>query len=254
MGLFDVFKKKDCEICGKEVGIFGYKKLEDGEICKDCVKLLSPFFDDRRHSTTEQIKAQIIWREKNKELLESFNHRVCIGNYYKMFIETDDDVPSRFVVSRYDDYKSENADIIYFYNISSYNIDIDESKREEKYTNDQGQSVSYNPPRYIYRYDFIINLQIKDIPFIDDIRIKLNSSALELETVQQGTFSGVFLSKNAGFDPMLYPDTVNIRRCAMKLLNIFLAVKDVCPIELRLARLTFSICLIKFPMHLIEKP
>ena len=38
MGLFDAFKKKDCEICGKEVGLFGYKKLEDGEICKDCVK------------------------------------------------------------------------------------------------------------------------------------------------------------------------------------------------------------------------
>ncbi len=32
MGLFNIFKKKDCEICGKEVGMFGYKKLEDGEI------------------------------------------------------------------------------------------------------------------------------------------------------------------------------------------------------------------------------
>ena len=59
MGLFDVFKKKDCEICGKEVGMFGYKKLEDGEICKDCVKLLSPWFDDRRHSTVAQIKQQL---------------------------------------------------------------------------------------------------------------------------------------------------------------------------------------------------
>ena len=25
MGLFDRFKKQDCEICGKEVGMFGYK-------------------------------------------------------------------------------------------------------------------------------------------------------------------------------------------------------------------------------------
>ena len=64
MGLFDIFKKKDCEICGKEVGMFGYKKLEDGEICKDCVKLLSPFFSERRHSTVEQIKAQIASREQ----------------------------------------------------------------------------------------------------------------------------------------------------------------------------------------------
>ena len=51
MGLFDRFKKQDCEICGKEVGMFGYKKLKDGEICKDCVKLLSPWFEDRKEST-----------------------------------------------------------------------------------------------------------------------------------------------------------------------------------------------------------
>ena len=67
MGLFDRFKKQDCEICGKEVGMFGYKKLEDGEICKDCVKLLSPWFDERRHSTVEQIKRQLAAREENRK-------------------------------------------------------------------------------------------------------------------------------------------------------------------------------------------
>ena len=65
MGLFDRFKKQDCEICGKEVGMFGYKKLKDGEICKDCVKLLSPWFEDRKESTVAQIKAQIAYRERN---------------------------------------------------------------------------------------------------------------------------------------------------------------------------------------------
>ena len=56
MGLFDVFKKKDCEICGKEVCMFGYKNLKDGEICQDCVKLLSPWFEERREATVAQIK------------------------------------------------------------------------------------------------------------------------------------------------------------------------------------------------------
>lgn len=206
MGLFDIFKKKDCEICGKEVGLFGYKKLEDGEICKDCVKLLSPFFDDRRHSTVEQIKAQIACREQNKSMLEQFNHNVCIGDYYKLFAEIKDGIPSRFVVSRYDDYKSENADIIAFKDISACNVDIDESKREETYSNDQGQRVSYNPPRYTYRYDFIIKLDIANIPYIDNIRIKLNSSTVELETVQQNSIVGGLFGKTAGFDPMLYPE------------------------------------------------
>ena len=206
MGLFDIFKKKDCEICGKEVGMFGYKKLEDGEICKDCVKLLSPFFDERRHSTVEQIKAQIASREENRKALDAFHHDVYFGNYYKIFIETKDGIPSRFVVSRNDDYKSENADIISFKDVSACNVDIDESKREEKYTNDQGQSVSYNPPRYIYRYDFAVNLQIANIPYINEIRIRLNSSTVELETVQpKGIVGGIF-NTVAGFDPNLYPE------------------------------------------------
>ena len=79
MGLFDAFKKKDCEICGKEVGLLGYKKLEDGEICKDCVKLLSPWFDDRRHSTVAQIKEQLAYREENKKNLATFRPAKTFG-------------------------------------------------------------------------------------------------------------------------------------------------------------------------------
>ncbi|MBO5870012.1 MAG: DUF4428 domain-containing protein [Clostridia bacterium] len=206
MALFDIFKKKDCEICGKEVGMFGYKKLEDGEICKECVKLLSPFFDDRRHSTVKQIIEQIDSRMKNSLELATFNHDVCLGDYYKVFIETKNNVPLRFVVSRLDDYKSENADIISFQNVSACTVDIDESKREEKYTNDQGQSVSYNPPRYTYRYDFVVKLDIANIPYISSIDIKLNSTTLELETVAQGGVIGGLFSKSVGFDPMLYPE------------------------------------------------
>ena len=84
MGLFDVFKKKDCEICGKEVGLLGYKKLEDGEICKDCVKLLSPWFEDRRHATVAQIKEQLAYRERNAKEHENFTISRKIGDeeYY----------------------------------------------------------------------------------------------------------------------------------------------------------------------------
>ena len=31
MGLFDVFKKKECDICGGEIGMLGNRKLEDGK-------------------------------------------------------------------------------------------------------------------------------------------------------------------------------------------------------------------------------
>ena len=206
MGLFDIFKKKDCEICGKEVGMFGYKKLEDGEICKDCVKLLSPFFSERRHSTVEQIKAQIASREQNKKELETFRENVSLGEYNKIFIELNGGIPSRFVISASDNYREANADIITFKNVSSYEIDIRDSRNEEKYTNDKGERVSYSPPRYTYSYDFYLKLQITGIPYIDDISVRLNSSSLYLETVEQrsGILGGIM--GNNGFDPMLYPE------------------------------------------------
>jgi branched-chain amino acid transport system substrate-binding protein len=54
MGLFD---KKYCDFCGEKIGLLGNRKLEDGNMCKDCAKKLSPFCDDRRSSTVEHIKA-----------------------------------------------------------------------------------------------------------------------------------------------------------------------------------------------------
>ena len=58
MGLFDkIFEKKICSICGGEIGLLGNRKLEDGDCCKKCAAKLSPWFDERRHSTVEQIKA-----------------------------------------------------------------------------------------------------------------------------------------------------------------------------------------------------
>ena len=45
MGLFD---KKYCDVCGAKIGFLGNRKLEDGNLCKDCAGKLSPFFSDRR--------------------------------------------------------------------------------------------------------------------------------------------------------------------------------------------------------------
>ena len=63
MGLFD---KKQCSICGKDIGLLGNRKLEDGNLCKDCAAKLSPWFSDRRHSTVAEIRRQLEYREANK--------------------------------------------------------------------------------------------------------------------------------------------------------------------------------------------
>ena len=41
--LWDFFDKKYCDVCGDKIGLLGNRKLEDGNLCKDCAKKLSPF-------------------------------------------------------------------------------------------------------------------------------------------------------------------------------------------------------------------
>ena len=202
MGLFDAFKKKDCEICGKEVGLFGYKKLEDGEICKDCVKLLSPWFDDRRHSTVAQIKQQLIYREENRAALNTFRPTVAFGERYTLRAELVNGVPTRFVVERTDSYKEENADIISFRDVTSFNIDVQESKRELMARNSKGEEVSYHPPRYEYSYDFYAEIHVNH-PYFNEITFQLNRDSVDLETVERRPGFG---STRTGFDPTLYPE------------------------------------------------
>ena len=62
MGLFD---KKYCDICGEKIGLLGNRKLENGNLCKDCAKQLSPFFSERRRSTVEEIREQLNTKEIN---------------------------------------------------------------------------------------------------------------------------------------------------------------------------------------------
>ena len=66
MGLFD---KKYCDVCSEKIGLLGNRKLEDGNLCKDCAKKLSPFFNERRHSTVADIKEQLTIRERLSPVL-----------------------------------------------------------------------------------------------------------------------------------------------------------------------------------------
>ena len=240
MGLFDVFKKKDCEICGKEVGMFGYKKLADGEICKDCVKLLSPWFEDRKGSTVAQIKDQIAYRERNAKEHENFTISRKIGDEeYFMYIEEVGGVPTRFFVTSRSDYKAENPDIISFKDVISCVTDIQVRDEELKQRNSDGQMVSYRPPRYKHHHDFFIKMEIRNNPYFDDIKFRINGSCITLETVGdigggfggaalKGLFQGVGLS-TAGVQTNSLRNSSENRRyaeCSMLCKKIEQAVED----------------------------
>lgn len=240
MGLFDRFKKQDCEICGKEVGMFGYKKLEDGEICKDCVKLLSPWFEDRRHATVAQIKEQLVYREQNAKEHENFTVSRKIGDEeYYMYIEEVNGVPTRFFVTCRSDYKAENPDIISFKDVISCVTDIQVRDEEMKQKNAEGQMVSYRPPRYKHHHDFYIKMEIRNNPYFDDIKFRINGSTITLETVGDvgGGFGGAALAgllqgvgvSTAGVQTHSYRNSSENRRyeeCRMICQKIEQAVED----------------------------
>ena len=217
MGLFDAFKKKQCSICGGDIGLLGNRKLEDGNCCKECAAKLSYWFDDRRHSTVDQIKQQLAYREENKAALNAFRPTVAYGERYTLRAELVNGVPTRFVVERTENFKEENADIINFKDVTAFNIDIQESDRELKQRNSQGEEVSYNPPRYEYSYDFYAEITVNS-PYFDDIRFQINRNTLELETVGRRTQAML-----RDFDPTLYPEYREYRKECDELEELFRA-------------------------------
>ena len=114
-----LFEKKECSICGGEIGLLGNRKLEDGNCCKECAGKLSPWFDDRRHSTVEQIQLQLEAREKNREELRTWDHNMVFGEHQKIYFRFAGRIPDSFVISSSSDYKAANADIIPLRNVTS---------------------------------------------------------------------------------------------------------------------------------------
>ena len=191
MALFGkLFEKKVCSVCGGEIGLLGNRKLSDGNCCKRCAGKLSRWFEDRRESTAAQIKAQIAYRERNAEELKSFDVSEVIGEYEKMYIEKVNGVPTRFFVASESDYLDENPDIISLLDVLSCTADIDEYEEEIMREDKDGEMVSYNPPRYQYRYNFYINMVIRDNPYFDTIRFNVNDNDVTLETVKGGSSLG----------------------------------------------------------------
>ena len=174
MGLFD---KKYCDICGDKIGLLGNRKLEDGNMCKDCARKLSPFFSERRSSTVNEIKQQLAYREQNKQILAGFSPMFTFGEDDKIYI---DPMKQSFVVSRRNpgSWSDENPDVITLSSVTGCNLRIDED-REEIYTQGKdGEEVSYNPPRYKFTYDFYIDIKVNN-PYFDEITVRLNDSDVE---------------------------------------------------------------------------
>ena len=173
MGLFD---KKYCDICGEKIGLLGNRKLDDGNLCKECAKKLSPWFEERRHSTVEDIKRQLEYREENKEKVQNFRiTRRITTKKYTVFL---DETQGNFTIAHNLDTK-ENPDILSLSDVVQCNMDVKQDRIEETYTKD-GKTVSYQPPVYKYEYYYSMKIQVRS-PWFDDMDFQLHSFAIEQE-------------------------------------------------------------------------
>ena len=174
MGLFST---KFCDICGEKIGLLGNRKLEDGNICKDCAGKLSPFFSERRSSTIEGIKNQLAYREANKAAVAAFRPTRSLGKTKKVYF---DDNTRKFIVNSSRKWDDNNPDVIDLSQVIACKVEVNERKKEIKWKDQTGKEVSYTPPRYNHEYNFTVVVNVTS-PWFDEIQIGLNSSPVLVE-------------------------------------------------------------------------
>lgn len=223
MGLFD---KKYCDICGEKIGLLGNRKLEDGNLCKDCAKKLSRWFNERRHSNVEEIKAQLAYREENKQRVAQFRKTRMEGDWWKVLFDENN---RWFCVTQSDNPNTdENPDIIDFSAVTGCHMDIKEDRDEIYYKDDDGNERSYSPPCYEYSYDFRITIHV-NTPYFDEISFRLNSTTVRYNPMKGSSFSSASpfssFGRNMGSGSMygggMSPEYCRYRDIGQAICNLF---------------------------------
>ena len=108
----------------------------------------------------------VVWKPENLWLTQ-----------FSVMVDT---VNGNFVVSNYspNNWDDENPDVMALSSIMSCNLKIDEDKDEIYTQGKDGQRVSYNPPRYKFYYNFILEFVVNN-PYFDDFRVQLNTFRVE---------------------------------------------------------------------------
>ena len=189
MGLFD---SKNCDICGEKISLLGNRKVEDGNVCKNCAAKLSPFMSGRRHTTLEDIKRHLEYREQNKQSVAQFNPNMVLGNNTKIYIDQN---MGCFAVSRDRDWRSKNPDIIPLNQVSNVHTEVKENKRELYRKDAEGHNVSYNPKQYEYSYEFEVEINVNS-PYFDEIKFELSDSSGRPKNQFDATYQNLQMQAN----------------------------------------------------------
>ncbi len=172
-----MFEKKFCDFCGEKIGLLGNRKLEDGNMCKDCASHISPWLTESRRTTVAEMKEHLAYREANKVKLQSFRPTQTLGNNTKVYIDRN---AGTFCVTRQSSPAAANADLLSLSDVTGVDIKIDEDK-DEIFMEVNGQKQSYNPRRYKYEYEFSIEIRVNNRWF-NEINFKLSDQTQKPES------------------------------------------------------------------------
>ena len=162
-----LFEKKDCEICGGEIGLLGNTKLADGDMCKDCKAKLSPLFRVKAETTVADILGQIAYREENAKALEAFNPDEEFGASDKICVDT---AAKKFVYARNGDWKEPAADVIDFAQVTGVDTDEEEEMMYFDYEDEETGETSTSEIRVVH---FHVTIHV-DSPYFDTIAVCLS--------------------------------------------------------------------------------
>ena len=162
-----LFEKKDCEICGGEIGLLGNTKLADGDMCKDCKEKLSPLFRVTDKTTVADIVQQIAYREENEKALEAFKPDEEFGASDKICVDTE---AKKFVYARNGDWKEPKADVIDFAQVIGVDTDEEEEMMYFDHEDEESGETSTSEIRVVH---FHVTIHV-DSPYFDEIEVCLS--------------------------------------------------------------------------------
>ena len=173
-----LFEKKYCDFCGEKLGLFGNTTLaEGGHICKKCASQLSPWWSIGKTTSVTDIHEHLMYRDENKAKVAEFKVTRSLGDSYKVLF---DDEARRLIITSASDFTKSNPDVFDFDDVTTASWEVDENKSEVTTKDNEGKTISYNPKRYTYRYDFYITVYVKN-PYFGTIRFKVNSSYVSVD-------------------------------------------------------------------------
>ena len=117
-----------CSLCNEELSRYGNKQLADGIMCRNCAKLVSPWYtdDDLKEMTVEALRDHLEYRKQNEEKVAAFKESRKVDGKYSLYIDDEDGL---FMLSKRKDLQKDNPDVLALGDIEE--IEVSEERYQD---------------------------------------------------------------------------------------------------------------------------